>query len=418
MRSRRRGALSDDPETKDRREWYKSLQDRLLKERLDKEFDVMASMGTTDSSTVDATKEVNNKPVVKIKEFKSSAMDIANELEKNAASASTIKDKPDTVETYIKPVDFVPQKWIVQLYKSTSTEIGKRNVLILFPGIGSSPLGFTDWVKYFISDPIDIYSVCLPGRMNRVLEQMPKSTVPIIGSIMDALIDLGIIPSLPPESIDECDCRLLLFGHHFGALLAYELSRYLIIKGYEVVISHLFVSSLRSPSILSEYNSDKFGKKIYYGNTKTIIDAVIALDGIPPDFKEKREFIQLCVPLYRADFTILEKYVFKPYLNEHMPPLAMPVISIGTENDINCNVNDLAAWRKESSSKSFHFTFREGGHGYLKSPFYLEQIIEAIKCLLIDDNLDLKFEREPEQAVADYFDSIKIEEKVSKNKKK
>ncbi len=418
MRSRRRGALSDDPETKDRREWYKSFQDRLLRERLDKEADVMAAMGSTDT-TVDTVKEsVKNKPVAKIKEFKSSAMDMANELEKNAATASTITDKPDVAEIYTKPSDFIPHRWIVQLYKATSKVTGKRNVLLLFPGIGLSPLAFTDWVKYFISDPVDIYSICLPGRMNRVAEPMPKSTIPLVGSIMDALIDLGIIPSLPPESIEECNCRILLFGHHFGALLAYELSRYLIINGYEVVISHLVVSSLKSPSILSEYNSDKFGKKIYYGNTKTIIDAVIALDGVPPDFIAKRDLISLFVPLYRADFTILEKYVFKPYLNEHTPPLAIPIILIGTENDKNCDVNQLAAWKNETSSKSFHFTFRKGGHGYIKSPFYLEQIIEAIKCLLIDDNLDVTFEREPDEAIVDYFDSIKLEGKQAASKKK
>lgn len=418
MRSRRRGALSDDPETKERREWYKSFQDRLLRERLDKEADVMAAIGTADS-TVDSAKEaVNIKPVTKIKEFKSSAMELAHELEKNAATASAITDKPDMAETYTKPAYFVPHRWIVKLYTSTSKVAGKRNILLLFPGIGLSPLAFVDWVKYFISDPIDIYSVCLPGRMNRVAEPMPKSTIPLIGSIMDALIDLGIIPSLPPESIEECDCRMLLFGHHFGALLAYELSRYLVTNGYEVVISHLVVSSLRSPSIISEYNTDKFGKKIYYGNTKTIIDAIIALDGVPPDFIAKRDFISLCVPLYRADFTILEKYVFKPYLNEHSPPLAIPIISIGTENDVNCNVNHLAAWKNETSSKSFHFTFRQGGHGYIKSPFYLEQIIEAIKCLLIDDDLDLTFEREPEEAIVDYFDNIKLEGKQAGSKKK
>src|SRR5262249_15064603 len=85
--------------------------------------------------------------------------------------------------------------------------------LICFPSAGGGPAMFRPLARALPAD-IELLAVCLPGRESRLRE-------PPAGHLV------GLAGQLARELADTVDGPYLMFGHSMGAMLAYEVCRWL-----------------------------------------------------------------------------------------------------------------------------------------------------------------------------------------------
>ncbi len=112
--------------------------------------------------------------------------------------------------------------WVRQLRADASAAIS----LICFPYAGGSASVYHSWSRQ-IGDGVDLYAIQLPGRGDRIGE------API--GVLDELL-----PQLGAAAMQLLTKPFALFGHSLGALLAFELSRWLR-RERNILPQHLFV---------------------------------------------------------------------------------------------------------------------------------------------------------------------------------
>jgi medium-chain acyl-[acyl-carrier-protein] hydrolase len=96
--------------------------------------------------------------------------------------------------------------------------------------------------------------------------------------------------------------------------------------------------------------------------------------GIPDAVLSEPELLALLLPTLRADLEAVETYRYEPE-----PPLDVPISAFGGHGDPWANLNELEAWRDETSA-SFSVTRFPGGHFYLdgSAPALLAEVGAAL----------------------------------------
>lgn len=124
------------------------------------------------------------------------------------------------------------------------------------------------------------------------------------------------------------------FGHSMGALIAFELARYLRRLGAPLPV-HLLVSARRAPQIL---NPDT---PLHQLPEPAFVDQLrLRYNGIPQAILTEPELMQLFLPILRADFTVIETYRYI-----HQAPLDCPITVFGGLQDGRIGRVDLEAWQ-------------------------------------------------------------------------
>lgn len=212
--------------------------------------------------------------------------------------------------------------------------------LFCFPYAGSGASVFRTWVSGLPSE-VELCPVQLPGRENRLRED-PYTTLP---SLIEPL-EQNLHPFL--------DIPFAFFGHSLGALISFELARYLR-RLHRSLPVYLFVSGHHAPQIsdphppLCHLLDDQF------------IEELRRLKGTPEEILRNMDAMQTLLPLLRADFALRETYV---YTEED--PLAIPISAFGGTLDERAPQQSLSAWHEQTLST---FTLRAfaGGHFFLHS---------------------------------------------------
>jgi len=83
------------------------------------------------------------------------------------------------------------------------------------------------------------------------------------------------------------------------------------------------------------------------------------LNGTPKEVLESPELMQLMLPVIRADFELVQTYV---YSNE--PPLDCPITVFGGLQDEYVSREDLEAWRAQTTG-SFSLRIFQGDHFFI-----------------------------------------------------
>jgi medium-chain acyl-[acyl-carrier-protein] hydrolase len=98
------------------------------------------------------------------------------------------------------------------------------------------------------------------------------------------------------------------------------------------------------------------------------------LNGTPELVLEEAEFMQIMLPVLRADFAVYETYA---YSSE--PPLDCLISGFGGLQDHRVSRSDLEAWRDQSSI-SFSLRMFPGDHFYLNTtqPLLLEVLSQEL----------------------------------------
>jgi surfactin synthase thioesterase subunit len=241
-------------------------------------------------------------------------------------------------------------RWIIRYTPPPAPRL--RLFCLPYAGAGASM--FASWPEGLPAG-VELNAMQLPGRENRLREEPFTSVQHLLLELAEA-----IRPSL--------DLPFAILGYSFGALLAFELTRFLRQNG-DPLPQHLFVLGRRAPHLSSEL------PPVHGRADAELVEWMRGLGGTPALILDHPELLPIFLPILRADLTLHETYVYRAEA-----PLDMPIAAFGGLRDSQVSREELAAWREQSNGR---FTLRlyPGGHFFLKS--YQTMVLRDISALLL-----------------------------------
>jgi len=225
-------------------------------------------------------------------------------------------------------------------WTSWATEGAASARLICFPYAGASAWIYRSWQRALV-DPIQVIGIQLPGHGNRIAEPLRHDMHALIGEIGTAIAPL-------------LDRPCAFFGHSLGAVLAFEVSRWLR-RQLRIEPGHLLVSGRRAPEV-------RYSKPISVGTSdKQFLAYLSELDGMPADVLGSPELLSLMLPALRADFRLGETY---EYAEE--PPLSCPITAIGGVSDGEAEADKIDGWHRQTTN-GFAKHVLPGNHFFIHS---------------------------------------------------
>ena len=223
--------------------------------------------------------------------------------------------------------------------------------LFCFPYAGGGAAIYRLWPQSLPSD-VEVCVAQLPGRGTRLREQPFTS--------LDALVEAAAEAIAP--SVDK---PFALFGHSMGAMISFELARRLRELGRPQP-AHLFISGRRAPQLP---NNDPLSYNLPEAELRK---ELLRLNGTPKEVLEHPELMELMLPLLRADFSVVETYVYRPGV-----PLACPLTAFGGLRDSEVSRQELDAWREQTAGE-FVLRMLPGDHFFLNDPQSQPLLFSAI----------------------------------------
>lgn len=227
--------------------------------------------------------------------------------------------------------------------------------LFCFPYAGGSSLIFRTWASS-LPENIEICPVELPGRATQIKSPPLKR--------MEALVR-----TIAPILVPYLDKPFAFFGHSMGGLLSFEFIHHLR-KEYGKKPSHLFVSASRAPQIPSPKQPIHALPEIEF------FEELRRLNGTSASVLENTELMELITPILRADFEVLETYVYTQEL-----PLECPIVAFGGLEDREVSLQELEGWRSLSKNY-FELQMFPGDHFFIHSAqsLLLENLAKYLKA--------------------------------------
>lgn len=210
--------------------------------------------------------------------------------------------------------------------------------LFLLPPAGGSSLLFRGWEDAMPAG-VDACAIHLPGRGNRLLDPPFTQLEPLVHALGQ-----GLLPDM--------DRPFAFFGHSMGALVAFELSRFLR-KVYGTGPEALFVSGGRAPHIPE-------GRRDYLLPDAEFVAELRRLDGTPAEILDNPEALQLLLPIVRADFEATQTYEYR-----EGPPLSLRISAFGGSQDGNTPEELILPWSRHTTGP-FSLHMLPGGHFFIE----------------------------------------------------
>jgi pyochelin biosynthetic protein PchC len=208
--------------------------------------------------------------------------------------------------------------------------------LVCFPHAGGSAVFFRDWASR-VPPGIDLSAVRYPGREGRFNE-------PFVGSV-EELADQATRALRP-----LLDVPVAIFGHSMGATVAHEVAiRLEHVHG--VVLKQLFVSGQQAPQLIRAERHES--------SDQALLDRIRELAGAETKALDHPELRAVLLPVFRADFQIMDAYAPERHL-----PIRSPITGLVGDQDPRVPVSDVQAWA-EATSAGFDLQVFPGDHFYL-----------------------------------------------------
>lgn len=210
--------------------------------------------------------------------------------------------------------------------------------LFCFPYAGGGSQIFRGWAE-LLPPSIEVCPVLLPGRGGRMREPpLPRISL--------------LVENIASAIRSYLDKPFAFFGHSMGALIGFELARYLR-REEKVEPVHLFASACRAPQI-SRLEPPTYGLP-----DSEFLERLRNLNGTPQEVLEHPELMQLMLPLLRMDFEAVETY---RYFTESA--LSCPISIYGGLQDKEIEREDLEAWREQTTG-GFTVRMFDGDHFFI-----------------------------------------------------
>jgi surfactin synthase thioesterase subunit len=210
--------------------------------------------------------------------------------------------------------------------------------LVCLPYAGGGATVYHAWPDELPPD-IEVRVLQLPGRQNRLTE-------PTISSV-DAILDevTSALSALPPVP-------LVLYGHSFGSLLAFELARRCGRSALPPV-RMLMVGARRAPHLPDRWED------LHHLPQAELAEMLHHRYGMPRAVVDTPDLLELIMPSLRADMTASETH-------RHTPgaPLEVPIVAFRGRQDSSVDVAEMAAWRAHTSAP-FELHEVDAGHFFI-----------------------------------------------------
>lgn len=210
--------------------------------------------------------------------------------------------------------------------------------LYAFHHAGGSRLSFAGWKNIF-PDWLGVHRVQLPFRTPESSMEMPRCV-------------RSIIPGLAIEFLRDRACRhtpFYFYGHSLGALVAFELVRYLRAR-MEALPYGLVVAGRRAPQCSLSY------MELCSMDDDVLMDAIVRLGGVPNCLEVQRNWLRSHLPVIRADLMLSDRYTY-----EKQHPLDIPILAIKGFDDPILSIDELSAWEAQTRT-SFRSIQLPGSH--------------------------------------------------------
>lgn len=214
--------------------------------------------------------------------------------------------------------------------------------LLCFPSAGAGGGGYRPWGEW-LPEGLELWTVNLPGRELRFMEAAAES--------LHVLVE-GIVAALDGGEEPWFDLPYLFFGHSFGALLAFELTRNLRARGMQAP-ALLAVSGFRAPDLPPPRPA------MHTLDNDALREQLRRIGGTPLEVLDEAEMFVNFEPVIRADLKCCESYRYR-----REAPLACPILALGGERDPLVAGEEIAAWSRQAAGR-FDCRLLPGGHFYL-----------------------------------------------------
>jgi len=218
--------------------------------------------------------------------------------------------------------------------------------LVCFPWAGGTSRLFSSWKdkdstsgviyafkkKMSNATPLQVDTIDYPGRIVRP-NDAPIADIPHLASFI-------VQEYFPPENTQD----VVLFGHSFGAIVAFEVARILEARGHPPLA--LIVSASRAPSASSLTSASDTGTPVsamdleamvaYFGSRGNSIDSQVLM--------RQPEVANLFVSSVRLDYHCLEHYTRSD------ASVNCPLFVFGGDLDPGVSTEDLKKWESHASS--------------------------------------------------------------------
>ncbi|NEP59833.1 MAG: thioesterase [Symploca sp. SIO2G7] len=228
------------------------------------------------------------------------------------------------------------KSWVI--FPRPNTQAKLRLFCFHYSGGGAS--SFRTWTDLF-PPYVEVCLIELPGRGSRFMEPLFTQLKPLIQQLSSA-----ILPHLNKP--------FAFFGHSMGALVSFELAR-LLSSNYQLAPCHLFVSGRFAPQVPDP------DPPIHALPEPEFIEELRRYNGTPEEVLNNTELMQVLIPILRADFTVLETYIYTP-----AAPLNVPITAFGGLQDRKASREDLEAWQEQTNS-NFSLQMFPGDHFFIHS---------------------------------------------------
>ncbi|MCV6584558.1 MAG: alpha/beta fold hydrolase [Marinibacterium sp.] len=236
----------------------------------------------------------------------------------------------------------------VALHPDPPTHEGIAGRLICFAPAGGGDARFHDWMAAF-APVLDVRAVTLPGR-GRLMDLAPPSDLSaVIGAITDRIQPLS-------------DRPMALFGHSFGALLAYEAARRLEAAGAP---PQILVVAGRAPQMALPSRISALPRAAF-------LREVAAMQGTPPEVLSDAGLMDRILPALRADFGLYESYDSAAATSH--APLSCPILAFGGDDDPQVPLDAILGWRHRTRRR-FESRIFAGDHFFA---FTNPQVADAL----------------------------------------
>ncbi|MEU1132808.1 alpha/beta fold hydrolase [Streptomyces sp. NPDC005900] len=236
-----------------------------------------------------------------------------------------------------------------------ASEAGVR--LLCFPHAGGSVSAYHA-MSAAVTGVVEPLIVQYPGRQDRFGEPFAAGPDEIVDAVLDEL------PQGPG------DAPLALFGHSMGALVAFEAARRLEAEGRPPVA--LFLSGRAAPAVARP----AAGRAVRDMTDAELVEEMRKLSGTADELLDSPELVSLFLPPMRADYQIVDDYVYRPG-----KALSCPVVVLTGDSDPRVTPDEARAWESETRG-AFSCHVLAGGHFFLDS--HLPYVASVIASSLPD----------------------------------
>ncbi|MFF7636232.1 thioesterase II family protein [Kitasatospora sp. NPDC008050] len=208
--------------------------------------------------------------------------------------------------------------------------------LYCIPYAGCSARVYDSWQRH-LPERVTVLPMELPGRGARCVVEPIDELAPLLADLSQQL---------------DLTSPYVLFGHSYGAVLAFELAKLLRAKG-DPEPAALLVSASRAPRLLG---AD--------ADTHRLSDAELTkrlaeLGGTPQELLENEELMEIYLPVIRADYRILGEY------GTGTPgTVGCPVVAFYGDADDEADLASVEEWANYTDS-SFGVEKIHGDHFFL-----------------------------------------------------